>query len=72
MGMALNVLGRTDPGRDLLLPFFCHTGKPRWLAAAGRCAEAGKILTQIGGGAYAQQTLAESGQPTHDKAESAA
>lgn len=44
---------------------------PRWLAAAGRTAEAGGILVRIGGEGYARQTLDELGQLTDHKVEDA-
>lgn len=44
---------------------------PRWLATMGQPMEAGKILARVGGNEYAQQTLAELGQLTDRKEESA-
>lgn len=44
---------------------------PRWLATAGRTAEAGKILVRVGGEEYAGQTLSELGQLNSDKKEKA-
>lgn len=44
---------------------------PRWLATANRTAEAGKILSRIGGEAYAKQTLAEMAQLINEKQEKA-
>lgn len=44
---------------------------PRWLATMGQSVEAGKILARVGGNEYARQTLAELGQLTDRKEESA-
>ena len=67
MGLAMDVLGRTDPGRNFLPVIVHHPRSPRWLATVHQQEKAQKTLTRIGGETYARQTLEELNQLTQSQ-----
>lgn len=59
--------GELIPAGLFFLLSFVIPESPRWLATAGRTAQAGKILARVGGEGYARQTLAELKQLTSER-----